>query len=90
MFAKPSLIISSSIILFKSFVSFLKAQPNIETLLFEENLRSFIILIVNSENKELRDIQKKYISLSNFSNFLRKYNKANITPKIITEIVATI
>jgi len=34
--------------------------------------------IVLSTSARRRDIQKKHISLSNFNNFLKKYNKANI------------
>ena len=39
-------------------------------------VKKFDIVLATSARR--RDIQKKHISLSNFSNFLKKYNKANI------------
>ena len=39
-------------------------------------VKKFDIVLATSARR--RDIQKKHISLSNFNNFLKKYNKANI------------
>ena len=39
-------------------------------------VKKFDIILATSARR--RDIQKKHISLSNFNNFLKKYNKANI------------
>ena len=39
-------------------------------------VKKFNIVLATSARR--RDIQKKHISLSNFSNFLKKYNKVNI------------
>ena len=39
-------------------------------------VKKFDIVLATSARR--RDIQKKHISLSNFSNFLKKYNKTNV------------
>ena len=42
----------------------------------DQAVKKFDIVLATSARR--RDIQKKHISLSNFSNFLKKYNKVNI------------
>jgi len=42
----------------------------------DQAVKKFDIVLATSARR--RDIQKKHISLSNFSNFLNKYDKANI------------
>jgi tRNA/rRNA methyltransferase len=42
----------------------------------DQAVKKFDIVLATSARR--RDIQKKHISLSNFNNFLKKYNKANI------------
>ena len=42
----------------------------------DQAVKKFDIVLATSARR--RDIQKKHISVSNFSNFLKKYNKANI------------
>jgi len=42
----------------------------------DQAVKKFDIVLATSARR--RDIQKKHISLFNFSNFLKKYNKANI------------
>jgi tRNA/rRNA methyltransferase len=42
----------------------------------DQAVKKFDIVLATSARR--RDIQKKHISLSNFSNFLKKYNKVNV------------
>ena len=42
----------------------------------DQAVKKFDIVLATSARR--RDIQKKHISLSNFSNFLKKYNKTNV------------